>query len=176
MQESDAAVFAEWASDERFCQHAGWTFGGAPAATLAFWTQLIAAPPADLLRLTAIADGEVAGYVDLHGDLPGVRELGYVVGPSTRWGRGLGTALGAAGLAHAFDVLGLEAVWAEALAANVPSVRILRTLGMRETGRGDAEAFLGEPTHYVQFRLSRVDWRRSAAVFAPSSDPSSRPA
>ena len=157
MHGTDAETFASWASDERFCEHAGWRLGAEPAEMLAFWAELIADPPAELLRLTATSGGEIVGYVDLHGSRAEERELGYVVGPSNRWGRGLGSAIAAAGVAHAFDVLHLDSIWAEALAANAPSVQILRALGMQETGIGSDETFLREPTHYIQFRLDRHD-------------------
>jgi hypothetical protein len=41
------------------------------------------------------------------------------------------------------------------LDANVASVRILRSLGMIETGRGDDDSFLGEPSFYRRFSCSR---------------------
>lgn len=158
MRPSDVDHFAEWTRDEVFCRHAGWRSGLDPAEGRDFWAQLIAEPPSGLLRLTAVAEPDIVGYVDLHGEDLDERELGYVVGPSARWGAGFGSALAAAGVAYAFESLGLDAVWAEALAANEPSVRILRALGMRETGVGDADTFLGEPTHYVRFRLQRSEW------------------
>lgn len=157
MRASDAEVFASWASDERFCEHAGWRLGAEPAEMLAFWTGLISDPPAELLRLTATSGGEIVGYVDLHGARAEERELGYLVGPSSRWGQGLGSAIAAAGVTYAFDALRLDSIWAEAPAANAPSVRILRALGMHETGIGSDELFLAEPTHYVQFRLERPE-------------------
>ncbi|GAA0949315.1 hypothetical protein GCM10009554_47770 [Kribbella koreensis] len=36
----------------------------------------------------------------------------------------------------------------------VASVRILRSLGMTETGRGEDDSFLGEPSFYRRFRIS----------------------
>ena len=76
----------------------------------------------------------------------------------TRWRHGLGTDAAYAGLAHGFTVLGLSRIWAEAVEANVSSVRVLRRVGMREIGPGDAESFLGTPSRLLRFDLSRADW------------------
>jgi RimJ/RimL family protein N-acetyltransferase len=109
--------------------------------------------------------------VDLHGLEPGIRELGYVVGPSTRWGQGLGTALARAGLAHGFDTLDLESVWAEALPANLASVRILRRLGMRADGHGEVEDFLGVPGRFERYRITREQHRHVTGADRPLSAP-----
>src|SRR5699024_12083965 len=54
-------------------------------------------PDPTLLRMTAVVDGEVVGYVDLHGDSDDESELGFAIGDSKRWGKGLGMAAAAAG-------------------------------------------------------------------------------
>ncbi|WP_307871236.1 GNAT family N-acetyltransferase [Paractinoplanes deccanensis] len=76
------------------------------------------------------------GYVDLQGTEPRRRELGYVIGDSTRWRQGFGTQAARAGLTHAFAQAGLTSIWAEALTTNTASVRILQTLGMTEIAPG----------------------------------------
>lgn len=187
LRSEDAETFADWAADERFNAHAGWTAALPRAASLSFWHRLATAPPPELLRLVAVLDGEhtleahvgeevdgtghvgkIVGAVDLHGLEETERELGYVVGPSTRWGRGLGTALARAGLEHAFTRLHLDAVWAEALPANCASVRILERIGMRPTGLGDHEEFLGVPGRYAQYRITREEHR---LLSAPAAHP-----
>ncbi len=102
--------------------------------------------------------GELVGYVDLHGSDLGEKELGFVIGPSHRWGQGLGRCAAEAGLAYGFEALGVERIWAEALAANTASVRILRAIGMEETGRGGPGEFLGRESYYVQFSICRSAW------------------
>jgi RimJ/RimL family protein N-acetyltransferase len=151
------AVYASWGRDRRFCEHAGWTLDRPAAELEAHWLALIEQPKSDLLRLAAVAGDEVVGYVDLAGAEPHRRELGYVVGPSERWGRGLGGILARLGLEYGFDVLGLREIWAEAVDANRASVRILAGLGMTETGRGQDESFLGIASYYRQFSISTAD-------------------
>ncbi len=48
-----------------------------------------------------------------------------------------------------------QAIWAEAVDANRASVRILASLGMTETGRGQEESFLGVASYYRHFTISR---------------------
>lgn len=157
---ADADVIASWGLDEVFCRAADWTPGLPLQAYRDHQRSLASSPPDDLVRLAAVHEGEVVGCVDLHGAEPGRRELGYEIGPSSNWGRGLGLAVARAGLEHGFDVLGLDEVWAEALDANVASVRILQRLGMVETGRGADGQYLGEPTHNRQFALHRPPYPR----------------
>jgi RimJ/RimL family protein N-acetyltransferase len=71
--------------------------------------------------------------------------------PLTRWGQGIGTRIARLGLEYGFRDLSLRRITAEALDANTASIRILEAIGMTETGRGDAETFLGEPSYYRRF-------------------------
>jgi RimJ/RimL family protein N-acetyltransferase len=165
---ADAEVAARWGDDDAFSAYAGWTVGRPAAERAALWRALVSDPPYDLLRLAAYdagagEDADLVGYVDLHGREPGRRELGYLVGSRAHWGRGWGGAIAVAGLDHAFGVLGLDETWAEAVDANAPSVRILQRLGMTETGRGDDVDFLGEPSFYRQFAITRAVWSRQVA-------------
>ena len=160
----DAQTLASWAVDPLFCAHAGWKQRASVDDAVEWWREAIEAPDRLSIRLMAVRDEEPVGYVDLHGDGNGVRELGFVIGPSTRWRQGLGAAAAEAGLSFGFTALGLTQIWAEAVEANIGSVRILRRIGMQETGAGSAEDFLGSPSRYLQFSLSRSDWlERSAA-------------
>ena len=153
----DAQSIAGWAADPRFCRAADWTVGLFPSEYLAFQTELIREPPTDLVRLGALLDGRLVGYVALQGSEVGRRELGFVIGERALWGRGLGMAAASAGLRHGFVAMGLTQIWAEAPGANVASVRILERLGMQQTGVGDQRTYLGRPSHYRQFAISRAD-------------------
>lgn len=155
---ADAEVFASWAIDPVFCAHAGWRHRPTSADAVSWWRDTIVAPDAELIRLTAVRDGEAVGYVDLHGRDDDERELGFLIGPSTRWRRGLGTAAAEAGLAYGFTLLGLSRIWAEAVEANTGSTRILRRIGMGETGAGGDETFLGRRSRYVRFGVTREEW------------------
>ncbi len=157
----DVPVLASWAEDVELCRAAGWSTGLPRERHLAFWRGVVDAPPPELLRLGAVSGGTLVGYVDLHGLEPARRELGLLVGVRARWGDGLGGRAVAAALDHGFGALGLAEVWAEALDANRRSVRLLQSLGMRETGRGGEDEFLGRPSSYRQFTMTSSEWRRS---------------
>jgi RimJ/RimL family protein N-acetyltransferase len=102
---SDVDIYASWGQDRRFCEHAGWTVGLPLAEHRAHWQQIVTQPKADHLRLAAVAGVQVIGYVDFAGDEPRRRELGYVVGPSDRWGLGLGGVVARRGLDYGFRQL-----------------------------------------------------------------------
>lgn len=147
----DAVVIACWAADEDFCRAAEWSIGRSAEEHRAFQTQLITSPPPGLLRLGAVHGDRLVGYVDLHGNQPDRRELGFLVGPRSLWGLGLGLAVARAGLVFGFEERGLREIWAEALDANRASIRILQRLGTTETGLGVPATYLGRPTRYRQF-------------------------
>lgn len=163
IETADLPTFVSWSGDRTFCEHAGWTVDLPEPAHLEHWRKLIERPKQSLVRLAAVAGGQVVGYVDLAGEEPDRRELGYAIGPSSRWGQGLGRAAAGLGLDYGFHTLGLCEIWAEAVDANQASVRILRALGMTETGRGNDEPFLGAPSYFRQFTIDATTWKPQAA-------------
>lgn len=78
-------------------------------------------------------DGRLVGVVGVHGIRDGVGELGYWVAPAEQ-GRGVGRHAVGAAVRVAFDYLKLRGLWADVLAHNTASVRILDGLGFRRTG------------------------------------------
>jgi RimJ/RimL family protein N-acetyltransferase len=125
--------------------------------------KLIQSPLSDLIRLGVDYEGVLVGYVDLHGDEPHRRELGFVIGERGRWSRGLGRLAAAAALDYGFDQLGLHEIWAEALDANLRSVRVLQRLGLVETGGGEDGVYLDQPTYHRRFVITAKDWADARA-------------
>lgn len=156
LQHTDIATYADWGADRRLCEHAGWTVDLPRPAREAHWLRVV--EEGRVLRLAAVRGDDVIGYVDLHGADSDHRELGYVVGPSTRWGEGLGTTVARLGLEHGFTVLGLDWVDAEAAETNLASVRILQRLGMTETDDRGVDTYLGVPTPTRCFRITRASY------------------
>ncbi|MBA8795934.1 RimJ/RimL family protein N-acetyltransferase [Friedmanniella endophytica] len=151
LEVDDVPVLVGWAADDTFRSRAGWSRGPGPELS-AFWHGQVATPARDLLRLGVVHAGDLVGYVDLHGRDAHERELGYLIGPSDRWGAGLGTAAAEAGLAYAFDVLAFRAVWAES--DDPVSLRILRRLGLTETEpRNATDGFA-----FRRLRIERPAW------------------
>lgn len=156
----DARAIASWGSDDAFCRAAGWTVGLDGESHARFQERLIAQPPPDLVRLGVQEHDDLVGYVDLHGDEPARRELGFVIGPRSVWGRGIGTQAARAGLVHGFTVMHLDEVWAEALEDNVASTAVLLKVGMSETGPGEEGDYAGAPSRYRQFSISADEFAR----------------
>jgi RimJ/RimL family protein N-acetyltransferase len=155
---ADAAVLAGWGRDPAYVAAADWTprtYDG----YLEFWSSRIDHPPDRLVRLAAVVGDDLVGYADLFGEGPTSRELGYAVGPRASWGLGYGTQIARLMTAYGFDELGLAEVTAEALDANAASVRILERVGMTESARGDDATFVGRPTFYRRFAITRATRR-----------------
>ncbi|MFL4472962.1 GNAT family N-acetyltransferase [Paeniglutamicibacter sp. MACA_103] len=155
---ADAPSIAGWARDPEFCREAGWSVDLGHRAHLEFQERIISSPPPELVRLGAVVAGVLVGYVDMHGSEPGTRELGFLIGERSRWGRGLGRQAAAAGLDYGFGEMGLEVIWAEVLERNARSMSILRGLDFTETGTGGEGEFMGEPSVYRRFALDAADW------------------
>lgn len=97
---------------------------------------------------------------------PGAAELGYRLRRAA-WGRGLATEGSRALLDHAFGTVGLERVWAQTMAVNDRSRRVMEKLGMRHvrTWVGEWEdplpgAFRGEVVH----ELTREEWAQPSSA------------
>ncbi|SDT26651.1 GNAT family N-acetyltransferase [Actinoplanes derwentensis] len=130
---ADAAVIGRWAADPEFVRAAEWT----PRSIGEYerhHRKIIQSPPPGLIRLGVLVDGELAGYVDLHGEDQNHRELGFLIGGRDRWGRGLGLQAAGAALEYGFTVLNLREIRAEASETNHRSIRILTRLGFRRLG------------------------------------------
>jgi len=153
-----APILASYALDQVYCAHEGWEYPSDPARILAWAERLADAPSDDLVRVMAFVGDDPVGYVDFQGDDTQEKELGYAIAPSSLWGRGLGTAAARAALKHGFTSLRLERIWAEAVEANSASVRVLEKSGMRFLRRGDEARFLGVPSHYRQYEITREQW------------------
>jgi RimJ/RimL family protein N-acetyltransferase len=96
-------------------------------------------------------------------------EIGWAVRREF-WGRGYASEIGRAGLAFAFNVLGVQAVVSCTVRHNVRSRAVMERIGMRYAGeirsRGMVEGVEGEQDDapFAVCVLLRRDWGRSSAV------------
>ncbi|MCL8024336.1 GNAT family N-acetyltransferase [Nocardioides bruguierae] len=132
----DADVVASWALDPAFVALAGWSCRTAAehrehqrrlvsrSARFPGWERLAATTPGL----------GVVGYLDLAAG-PDATEVGYAVGPSARWGRGLGSAVLAAGVVEA-GRRGLPALLALVSPAHARSRGVLRACGFTRVHAG----------------------------------------
>lgn len=161
MNFDDVETFASWGLDAEFCAAAEWSHGKPLSHFRQHWETIIGSSPADLVRMAVVTgNDQVIGYCDLFGTDPDIRELGFVIGERGMWGRGLGASAASLMLDYGFENMNLTTIVAEAWDANERSIRILRRLGMRETGRGETGVYLGQPTCYRMFELSVSEWRQ----------------
>lgn len=84
------------------------------------------------LAITLKTDGRLIGNCGMRVNNPALREgnIGYELNPD-HWGRGYATEAARAMLALGFDELRLHRIWAECVADNLASARVLEKLGMR---------------------------------------------
>lgn len=153
--EADVDQIAGWSQDPVWCAAAEWA-PSSLAACRAHLINLVHNPPPELIRLIVRAEDSPVGYVDLHGTDESSRELGYVIGPRSRWGQGLATAAATAAVAFGFSQLALSRVWAECWESNPASQRVLAKVGFTQTGFGETGSYLSEPTRYVQWELTKA--------------------
>jgi RimJ/RimL family protein N-acetyltransferase len=108
-----------------------------------------------------------AGLVDFY--RPPHVDLMYGLAPA-HWHRGYAIEASLALLAHGFETLGLDPIYAGADPPNVASIQVMERLGMEPYGT----VMLGPlaTTYYV---MTRDGWRRRAASEPPrAGDPSRR--
>lgn len=102
------------------------------------------------LLIATAGDERVLGTIGLMPGLPGVAQLGYVVGAGDR-GRGHCTRAVVLLRDWATGTLGFERIEIVADPANVPSCRVAEKAGFRDSGerRPDARTPGGDPDHAV---------------------------
>lgn len=156
--ESDIDVIAHWGQDPQWCAAAEWSISSYDSCR-AHLLKTMHTPPPELIRFVVRSSGVPVGYVDLFGADPSTRELGYVIGPRSRWGQGFATAAALAAVNYGFSSLQLTSVWAEAWAANPASIKVLTKVGFTQTGFGADGSYLGQPTRYTQWELTAAQWQ-----------------
>lgn len=105
-----------------------------PDGAATFYAETLREREAGTAHVFAIEDdGRFVGLVGFHQIADGVGELGYWVARAEQ-GRGVGRHAVRAAVRVAFDYLRLGALWAEVLADNAASIRILEGLGFRRVG------------------------------------------
>lgn len=119
------------------------------------------------------ATGQFIGWVSLRpkdGDPPDEPELGYRLRKSA-WGRGYATEASRALVDKAFSELGARRVYAETMAVNTPSRRVMERVGLKYVRTFHEEfedPIPGTELGEVEYELTRADWE--AARRADSAD------
>ena len=90
----------------------------------------------------------------------GEAEVGWRV-LRCQWGQGLATEGAIALLHHAFGTVGLARVWAETMAVNAPSRRVMEKVGMRHVAtevREWDDPLPGSELGEVTYEITRLEW------------------
>jgi RimJ/RimL family protein N-acetyltransferase len=111
------------------------------------------------------SSGAFLGWLALAPREPGSAELGYRLRRSA-WGKGYATEGARALVHHAFAELGLERVWAQTMAVNLRSRRVMERAGLRFV-RVFHESFddpiPGAEHGEVEYAIMRSEWLGSGA-------------
>ena len=113
------------------------------------------------LAITLRLDGQLIGNCGIRMGRPDAREadLGYELDPRY-WGQGYATEAARALLAFGFEELGLHRIWANCVADNVGSARVLEKVGMRQEGRlRDKEWYKGRWWDTLLYAILEDEWR-----------------
>lgn len=137
LRQGDAAVLASWGRDEVFRRAAGWS---APDGDnhLRYFQRAIDAPRRGVTWFGAVEGERLVGVVELTRLSLSAIELGFSIGPSTSWGRGLGGGMVRAALELAQRSLGARLVRATTEESNERCRRTLVRAGFCEDGRDGA--------------------------------------
>lgn len=105
--------------------------------------------------------GAFLGWFALEPGEPGEVELGYRLRAET-WGRGLATEGARALVRAAFDELGADRVWAQTMAVNTASRRVMEKAGLRYLRTFHVhfdDPIPGTEHGEVEYGLRRAEWR-----------------
>ncbi|MGR7024696.1 GNAT family N-acetyltransferase [Geodermatophilus sp. URMC 62] len=122
-------------------------------------------------------DGEFLGWWDLSPGRPvpahpSSAEAGWRLGRS-HWRQGYATEGASALLGHGFGTVGLTEVWAETMAVNTPSRRVMARLGMhhlRTDHRSWPDPLPGAEQGEVVYGITREVWQAQQLRHSPPED------
>jgi [ribosomal protein S5]-alanine N-acetyltransferase len=123
----------------------------------------------DFWAVRESAAGKVIGFLHLGGETEGTKDFGYTF-HSTYWGRGYATEACQAAVAYAFDQPGISRLTSSTADLNLPSVRLLLSLGFQKTSSAVisfAKTFDGQPIEFVgsSYELLKSHWTKIKPIF-----------
>lgn len=165
LQRSDIDQILVWGADVPFCAANGWTLNLPEEKLRQHWTSIITDSRADFIRYGIVHQNPLVVYADL-ADIDcdeGRAELGYAIGDSSLWGRGLGFFGAALMLKVAFERLKLKRVTASVSVTNARSKRVLEKLKFTFEGIQEEETESGVREVMCLHQLLLEDFRDPTA-------------
>ena len=122
------------------------------------WFERASVDPKRHLLIYQVGD-QPLGFINIHEiAVGGIANWGFYAAPDSP--RGTGSALGYAGLQHAFQTLSLHKICGQAIAFNARSIRFHMKLGFMKEGVLQQQHYDGEKYHDVWcFGLLADTWR-----------------
>lgn len=153
LEDSDAAQLAEWINDQAVLHYLGVT-GMLTEGEELDWIQRIRKSSADIvLGIIDNSDDLLVGTIGLHqiNRRDSNAMYGIMLGDTSRWSRGLGTAAGMLMCNHAFNSLNLHRLHLSVAAYNSRGVRSYEKIGFRPEGTMREHVFRQGKYHDVHF-------------------------
>lgn len=113
------------------------------------------------LAITLPGDGRLVGNCGVRLAEAGAQEaeLGYEIAPD-HWGQGYATEAARAMVEFGFGTLGLHRIWAQCVAENAASQRVLARLGLRPEARlRESQWFKGRWWDTLLYGILEHEWR-----------------
>ena len=166
-QASDWPAVLAYQSDPRYLRYYAWT-DRTPEEVRAFVGMFLEQQRAQprtkyQLAVTLKSTGQLIGNcgVRLAEEGAQVGDIGYELSPD-HWGRGYATEAARAIMAFGFETLHLHRIWAECIAENTRSARVLEKLGMQLEGRLREHTFFkGRWWDLLRFGVLDQEWGSS---------------
>jgi RimJ/RimL family protein N-acetyltransferase len=118
------------------------------------------------LAITLKSSGRLIGNCGVRQEKPGAHqgEIGYELSPDY-WGQGFATETAQVMVDFGFSGLHLHRIWAECIADNQRSARVLEKLGMRLEGRlRENQFFKGRWWDTLVYALLAEEWTRQGGM------------
>jgi [ribosomal protein S5]-alanine N-acetyltransferase len=168
----DWPALLAYQSDPRYLRYYAWT--GRSEADVRSFVQRFLDQQAEQprwrwqLAIVLAATGALIGNCGLRLDAPGARSgnIGYELAPPA-WGQGYATEAAREMVRFGFAELGLHRIWAQCVADNAASVRVLEKIGLRREGRlREADWFKGRWWDGLIYGMLDDEWRAATATTA----------
>jgi RimJ/RimL family protein N-acetyltransferase len=163
----DWAAILAYQADPRYLRYYAWTERAEEdvrAFLQMFLNQQQARPRIKFqLAVTLRESGRLIGNCGIRKDSPAAHQadIGYELAPD-HWGQGYATEAARAIVAFGFEDLKLHRIWADCVAENTGSARVLEKLGMRLEGRlRENEWYKGRWWDTLIYGLLVTEWSRS---------------
>ncbi|MCU9614658.1 GNAT family N-acetyltransferase [Caldibacillus lycopersici] len=154
LTEGDYIVFFHWSKDDVFCSANGWETNRSQKELYKWFINNCVNQVTDnFIRMGIDLDGKLIGYADLAYIKNNSAEIGFAIGESELWGKGIGFHSVLCFINYVYKELGITIFSAETHDLNIRSRKILEKLGFKEISRIGYDIYQGEQCQLIQYQL-----------------------